>query len=130
MATNIAASVTATAQQILIPMIRQVYPSLIAQQILGVQPMTGPTGEIFTMRTMYDLDSIKFRKKYKFSRAKWYMMDFDIKYYIEVKEWCAEQFGKHDRCPDAWSRWWHRYESTIYFRDEDDAIMFKLRWPA
>jgi len=35
--------------KILIPKIRQVIPSLIAQDICSVQPMTGPTGSVFSM---------------------------------------------------------------------------------
>jgi len=32
---------------------RAVLPGLIAQQIIGVQPMTGPVGQIFTLRMRY-----------------------------------------------------------------------------
>jgi hypothetical protein len=35
---------------ILIPMIRKLMPTMIAHQIVGVQPMTGPTGSIFGTR--------------------------------------------------------------------------------
>lgn len=35
---------------ILLPLIRRVMPTMIAHQILGVQPMTGPTGSIFGTR--------------------------------------------------------------------------------
>lgn len=66
--------------------------------------------------------------KYKFSRAKWYVADFDTQYYFQVEEWCKEQFGPHPRFPDAWSRWVHTYETQIHFRDEKDYLMFLLRW--
>ena len=36
-----------------IPMIRRIIPNTIATDIIGVQPMTGPVGEIFTMRVRY-----------------------------------------------------------------------------
>lgn len=134
MATNIAASVTATGQKILLPMIRQVFPTLIAQQILSVQPMA-PTaadyGSIFTMMAAYEDPNItKFHKKYKFSRAKWYIAEFNWRNNSEVNEWCTNHFGPHDKYPDAWSRWQRIYDEKVHFRDEDDAIMFKLRWPA
>lgn len=74
-----------------------------------------------------DPNIVKFHKKYKFSR-KWYIAEFNEKYYNEVDEWCAKQFGKHDKRPDAWSRWWHKYELSIHFRDEKDYILFVLRW--
>jgi hypothetical protein len=67
------------------------------------------------------------QSKYKFSRS-WYVADFDREYYFEVEAWCADQFGPHPKRPDAWSRWVHRYEDQIHFRDKEDYIMFKLRW--
>jgi hypothetical protein len=38
---------------ILISLVRRSLPNLIAYDVCGVQPMTGPTGLIFAMRTMY-----------------------------------------------------------------------------
>lgn len=66
--------------------------------------------------------------KYKFSRAKWYVADFDPQYYFQVEEWCKEQFGPHPKRPDAWSRWHHTYEDQIHFRDAKDYEWFVLRW--
>ena len=68
--------------------------------------------------------------KYKFSRANWYVAEFDTQYYSEVEVWCAEQFGPHPKRPDAWSRWVHKYEDKIHFRDEKDYNWFVLRWSA
>jgi predicted phage tail protein len=116
-------------KNVILPMITKMMPSLIAQQIIGVQPMPLSAGLIFTQKmTTQDPNIVKFHKKYKFSRAKWYIAEFDATFYDEVDEWCAKQFGKHDKRPDAWSRWWHRYESSIHFRDEKDYLMFLLRW--
>ena len=41
---------------VLISLIRRSMPQLIAYDICGVQPMTGPTGLIFAMRTRYGTD--------------------------------------------------------------------------
>jgi hypothetical protein len=41
---------------ILISLVRRSLPNLIAYDICGVQPMTGPTGMIFAMRSMYGTD--------------------------------------------------------------------------
>ena len=125
---NLAANVTYTGQQILMPIIRQVYPALIAQSIVGVQPMTDSVGEIFTMRASY-----KPQSKYKFSRAKWYEAEFwDLSALPDTSlksksDWCKEQFGPHPKNPDAWSRWYISH-TKIYFRDEKDYTMFVLRW--
>ena len=39
---------------VMISLIRRSMPNLMAYDICGVQPMTGPTGLIFAMRSMYD----------------------------------------------------------------------------
>ena len=39
---------------VLISMIRRAMPNLVAYDVCGVQPMTGPTGLIFAMRPRYD----------------------------------------------------------------------------
>jgi hypothetical protein len=38
---------------VLVSLIRRTQPSLVANQLVGVQPMTGPTGLIFIMRAFY-----------------------------------------------------------------------------
>jgi hypothetical protein len=115
--------------KVLLPMIRQVWPTILAQQIIGVQPMTGPVGEIFTLRTKYMP-----KPKYNFSRAKWYEADRALssdwsflKYNREQYQWCVEQFGPTPEEPDAWCRW-YVIGSRYRFRDEQDYIMFTLRW--
>jgi hypothetical protein len=42
---------------VLISLVRRSMPNLIAYDICGVQPMTGPTGLIFAMRSRYDTQS-------------------------------------------------------------------------
>jgi hypothetical protein len=43
-----------TFDPVLISLVRRAMPNLIAYDICGVQPMTGPTGLIFAMRSKYD----------------------------------------------------------------------------
>jgi len=38
---------------VLLPIIRRVMPSMIASELCGVQPMTGPTGSIFSIKPRY-----------------------------------------------------------------------------
>ena len=44
----------ATWDPILISLVRRAMPQMIAYDVCGVQPMTGPTGLIFAMRANYD----------------------------------------------------------------------------
>lgn len=43
----------ATVNKVMLPLIRRVMPSVIANEILGVQPMTGPVGQVHTLRVRY-----------------------------------------------------------------------------
>ena len=51
--TNATGSAIANWDPILISLVRRAMPNLIAYDIAGVQPMTGPTGLIFAMRSRY-----------------------------------------------------------------------------
>ena len=42
-----------TLNRVILPVIRRVMPTVIANEIVGVQPMTGPVGQIHTLRTRY-----------------------------------------------------------------------------
>jgi hypothetical protein len=52
--TNATGSSISNYDPILISLVRRALPNLIAYDICGVQPMTGPTGLIFAMRSKYD----------------------------------------------------------------------------
>ena len=43
----------ATLNRVILPVIRRVMPTVIANEIVGVQPMTGPVGQIHTLRIRY-----------------------------------------------------------------------------
>ena len=44
--------------KILIPMIRRTFPELITNEIVGVQPMSGPVGLAFALRYKYEADPL------------------------------------------------------------------------
>ena len=47
------ASNVATLNRVILPVIRRVMPTVIANEIIGVQPMTGPVAQIHTLRVRY-----------------------------------------------------------------------------
>jgi hypothetical protein len=106
---KIAASVTATAQKILIPMIRNVMPNLIAHQITGMQPMSTYTGSsIFNQ-----FFSKEYNKKY------WpyqYVITQDSR---AAERWCWDRYK---------GRYWNNYGRKFVFKREKDAVLFALRW--
>jgi hypothetical protein len=44
-----AAGNIATLNRVILPVIRRVMPTVIANELVGVQPMTGPVGQIHTL---------------------------------------------------------------------------------
>ncbi len=48
-----AAGNIATLNRVILPVIRRVMPTVIANELVGVQPMTGPVGQIHTLRVRY-----------------------------------------------------------------------------
>jgi hypothetical protein len=55
--------------KIIIPMIRRVYPELLTEEIVGVQPMSGPVGLAFAMNYVYTEKKLPWWKKI-FKRTK------------------------------------------------------------
>ena len=51
-----AAGNVATLNRVILPVIRRVMPTVIANEIVGVQPMTGPVAQIHTLRVRYAED--------------------------------------------------------------------------
>jgi len=54
---NVTGSAVANWDPILISLVRRAMPNLIAYDVCGVQPMTGPTGLIFAMKSRYTSNS-------------------------------------------------------------------------
>jgi len=52
------ASGDARLPKVLIPMIRRTFPELITNEIVGVQPMSGPVGLAFALRYKYEADPL------------------------------------------------------------------------
>ena len=127
--------------KVLLPLIRNVMPSFMAQQIIGVQPMTGPVGQIFKLRknfatiprikmTVYHYQvflRLNNRKKSQtaedFKKANYYSQEEN--WYISSSElsdrmaWCDDQFGRYGYVYDC---------EIIWFENENDLIAYKLRW--
>jgi hypothetical protein len=58
----------ATLNRVILPVIRRVMPTVIANEIVGVQPMTGPVAQIHTLRVRY-ADSVTDGSPYATSTA-------------------------------------------------------------
>lgn len=128
-------------QQVLIAQIRRVMPSIIAQDLIGVQPMTGPTVDIFNTR--YNIDRnfnwagrvILHKEHFNhflrvYNRRKHHHPDYltNLGYTkirlaysktIAASQWCRETFKRGT---------YVRSSSDFWFAYERDATLFRLRW--
>ena len=111
---------------VLFPLIRKILPNVIAQDIAGVQPMTGPTGNVFKMN--------------------WGSVGFKPFVIVENQNECALYSGNHiavdvkpkvsewiqEQSPDLW-KWAEETEDchisfTRYIIDEKLFTMMSLKW--
>lgn len=54
---------TSIYEPVTIPMVRRVFPNLMASDIVGVQPMNSYSGQVFNMTYRFDYDNIIPTKK-------------------------------------------------------------------
>lgn len=75
--------------KVIMPLIRKVMPSLIASQIVGVQPMSSPMGEIWGMDTLYRRFQII--SQYELDTGEiWYKVTVTN----EIQAWLEETFNE------------------------------------
>jgi hypothetical protein len=103
--------------QQMIDMIRTQTPTMVAQQITGVQPITGSVGSIFNTTEMRwrEWGFLGHNKKYwpyQYSITAWSMVD-------PVERWCYENFK---------SRNWRNVGRHFAFKRHEDAAFFTLKW--
>lgn len=105
--------------KVLLPMIRKIMPKLIAEDIVGVQPMTGHT----TIQTGMTQDiEFPYWVELPYSPG----MIFNLKNpsastprYQEYYDWCEQTFKAQD---------WNKVHDRYYFRYEKDRDWFVIKW--
>ena len=110
-------------------MIRQVLPSVIAADIIGVQPMQGAGGSIFSMRYTFGNEHKPVILKFSKIRVDqhwniWFESGIGMTSILQVEEW-LKQFPKTDYWTyqkDPWSDFY----VNIY--NEEILTAFTLRW--
>lgn len=51
-----------------------------------------------------------------------------LKQHIDIDEWCEETYGPSDYWGESAISGWKRMRNKYYFVNENDLLMFKLRW--
>jgi len=100
---------TTSDPRIMIPMIRNVMPNLIAHQITGMKPMTIPSG--------HSLMDLYFPKTY--NKKYWPYQYVITQNSHDAERWCWARFK---------GRYWSNYGRKFVFKREKDAVLFALRW--
>jgi hypothetical protein len=122
---------------VLMSIYQRVMPQIIAQSIIGVSPMTGPSGDIFKLKSLYRWeqrlsmtkahyrtflrvnDRPRSQTLQAFRAAGYPTVYVNYGDIIRAAGWCREQFGDDG---------FLRFSDTLVFKDEADATLFKMRW--
>lgn len=136
------ASVSSAAMQnlnnVILPIMRRVMPNVIANSIIGVQPMSGPIGMIYSMRARYvyvknkiQLSKQHYRKFLRlYDRRQFTYHDDILKagYFwcnvndeTDIVEWCNSMFGQYGYIHDS-------VNLRFYFENINDQTAFKMRF--
>lgn len=102
-------------QSVLIPMIRKITPQLIAQELVGVQPM-GPLRKELELGYSAEQSYSYWVMPKNFTNFDWASMD----------NWLKEVMGDGG-WHDTDSRWIGS-DRRYWFKKESDRTMFVLRW--
>lgn len=126
-------------QRVMMPMIRKVMPAMLAQEIMGVQPMNPflPPPEMTTGETyLYEAsdyatksDEVEYYwakppqpsiQSMRFSTGGT-LMDGAINTFEEMRNWTTETFGEIGGS-------WLYIDNKFCFTNEADRMLFVLRW--
>ena len=122
-----------TGLKILMPLIREMMPNIIAHDIIGVQPLTMPKGIIFdsirkTVVMQRNMTNAQYQHFLRLNNRRRRQSVYDLlqagypeaeaAFSGEVVAWCQENL------PDRHMRFGNRY----FFANEKDRLIFVLRW--
>lgn len=123
-----------TVTEINIPLLRKIIPQSIANDIVGVQPMSIPSASIFSMRNRYDwtpvivksvgqLDNTHETAFIYYVRSNFTSMHDSHDQLVESILWCEESFK---------DRFYHGIDEDgyfrFYFKKEQDRTLFVLKF--
>lgn len=104
--------------KVLIPMIRRTFPELITNEIVGVQPMSGPVGLAFALRYTYDSEPLNAFERGPFNVK--HDADGNPKGYGEDYSWNNEMDGHYNNGKPG-ETWWEHKDSKGNPLDPDEA---------
>ena len=116
---------------IIMPIIRQFIPNIIANSIVGVQPMTGPSGSIFNMRMRFKNQKLHVSRHAEYKNGIHAVVSYsegdpdEIPWRVSITEETAlfiNDWCKETQCGI-------RTEFMVWrFNTEQEFLMFVLKW--
>lgn len=134
---KIGKTVTSDINKIMIPVLRKVLPSLMAQDIVGVQPMQGPIGQTMSMNMKTDNGYILF-KNYPVlihnmlavhTAIRPFMRKNQLEPNHHYRPWLEEHIGAQGV---EWDWKIHSVNGNLLaidFANQEMATLFELTWP-
>ena len=107
---------------VMLPMIRRVMPSVIAQDILSVQPMTVTSSRVELRCGTATLAGSQTGTWFTVYVSMPFSFAMKPAHGIEHYQWCVDTFGPEDNVN------WFEKDYRFYFRNEADMSMFVLKW--
>lgn len=107
---------TEDTKNVLLPIVNRMLPSVIAHDIVGVQPMSGVTK--ITVGTTEGIDHPYWADSPNSVGAIFNIEAFDEKH-KEQTDWCLETFADED---------WVASSFKFYFKNKKDRDWFVMRW--
>lgn len=104
----------------LLPLLRQTVPSMLADQIVGIQPMTGNAGQVYVMKNRWSFKRIEVVHNAEDELLGQYAIVINVPMgeLPEVLQYCKETFGENFTAE----------YNKIWFNSEADRTLFLLRW--
>lgn len=110
--------------KVILPVIRNIMPDIIAEEILGVQSMTR---QPMTIGEIDHACSKWYWVKPDYDPGEIFEYDGTRRRVAEIEAWIEETCGPRGSWHDPNCRWWASDRKYI-FKNEEDRTMFVLRW--
>jgi hypothetical protein len=110
--------------KVILPVIRNVMPHIIAEEILGVQPMTR---QPMTIGTVDHACSTWYWVKPDYDPGEIFEYTATRRRVAEIEAWIEETCGPRGSWHEPDCRWWASDRKYI-FKNKEDRTMFVLRW--
>ena len=110
--------------KVIMPSIKSIIPKIIAQEIVGVQPMTS---QPMTVGEMDHACSTWYWAQPASNPGEIFELDKTRQYYHDIETWIEEHCGPQGSWHDPDCRWWASNRKYI-FKNKEDRTLFVLRW--